>query len=102
MPSIFIFAIGAICTALCVVFYAIHFVEIRRINRQYAEREEQRARKIEFRPERQALLEDDLPIRAKPYSALRRRRRRHSMWPDLPGSAFTPTQALPGLPRERP
>ena len=55
MPSIFIFAIGAICTALCVVFYAIHFVEIRRINRQYAEREEQRVRKIEFRPGRQAL-----------------------------------------------
>ena len=54
MPPIFIFAIGTICTALCVVFYAIHFVEIRRINRQYAEREEQRAPKIELRPERHA------------------------------------------------
>ena len=51
MPPIFIFAIGTICTALCVVFYAIHFVEIRRINRQYAEREEQRAPKIEYRSE---------------------------------------------------
>ena len=52
MPPIFIFAIGTICTALCVVFYAIHVVEIRQINRQYTEREEQRSPKIEFRPER--------------------------------------------------
>jgi hypothetical protein len=77
-------------------------VEIRRINRQYAEREEQRLRKIEFRPERQARSEDDLPTRAKPYSALRPRRRHHSSWPDPPGSAFTAIRALPDSLRECP
>ena len=55
MPPIFIFAIGAICSALCVAFYVIHIVEIKRINKRYAEREEERVRKVEFRPERQAL-----------------------------------------------
>ena len=40
MPPIIIFAIGSICTLLCVAFYAIYFVEVRRINRQYAERRE--------------------------------------------------------------
>ncbi len=40
MPPIIIFAIGTICTLLCVAFYAIYFVEVRRINRQYAERRE--------------------------------------------------------------
>jgi hypothetical protein len=50
MPPFFIFAIGAIYTLLCAVFYGIHFVEIRRINRQYAEREQenQGIKKVEF------------------------------------------------------
>ena len=50
MPQIVIFAIGAICTMLCVAFYGIYFVEVRRINRQYAARREAKdqIRHIEF------------------------------------------------------
>ena len=44
MPQIIIFAIGAICTLLCVAFYGIYFVEVRRINRKYEERREARER----------------------------------------------------------
>jgi hypothetical protein len=44
VPQIIIFAIGAICTLLCVAFYGIYFVEVRRINRQYEERREERER----------------------------------------------------------
>lgn len=44
MPQIIIFAIGGICTLLCVAFYGIYFVEVRRINRKYEERREVRER----------------------------------------------------------
>ena len=44
MPQIIIFAIGAICTLLCVAFYGIYFVEVRRINKEYEKRREARER----------------------------------------------------------
>ena len=50
MPLIFIFAIGVICSSLCITFYAIHFIEIRRMNREWDEmvNEKERVRKIKF------------------------------------------------------
>ena len=50
MPLIFIFAIGVIWSSLCITFYAIHFIEIRRMNREWDEmvNEKERVRKIKF------------------------------------------------------
>ena len=57
MPQVVIFAIGAICTMLCVAFYGIYFVEVRRINRQYAARREAKdqIRHIEFGQDRKSV-----------------------------------------------
>ena len=50
MPLIFIFAIGVRCSSLCITFYAIHFIEIRRMNREWEEMvsEKERVREIKF------------------------------------------------------
>ena len=46
MPLIVIFFIGVICSSLCITFYAIHFIEIRRMNREYDERQQEREQKL--------------------------------------------------------